>query len=74
VRVRDLADYLTLLPIRAGVLRVSESDPVVEAFLRYDFKLEKCPLFLHLLQEAKIWNSLIKGQVDVQLYLGLLLD
>ena len=74
MRVRDLADYLTLLLIRAGVLGVSKSDPGVEAFLRYDFKLEKCPLFRDFLQEANIWNCLIEGQIDVQLYIGLLLD
>ena len=74
MRVRNLADCLTLLPIRAGVLGVSESDPEVEAFLRYDFKLEKCSLFRDLLQEAKIWYCLIKRKIDVQLDLDLLLD
>ena len=72
--VRDLADYLTLLPVLSGVLGASESDPVVEAFLRDDFKLEECALFRPLLQEAKIWYCLIKRKIDVQLDLDLLLD
>ncbi len=72
--VRDLADYFALLPILSGVFGVSESDPVVEPFLRYDFKLEKCPLFRNFLKEAKIWNCLIKRLIYVQLNIGLLLD
>ena len=72
--VRDLADFFTLLAIRAGVFGVSESDSVVEALLSNDFKLEKCPVFRDLLQEAQIWNRLIKGHIDFQLYPCLVLD